>query len=98
MKCGICKGDMQEQSVTYTEDIGEGVVIIRHVPATVCSECGNVWYSGKVAAQLESMVDAFSKGQGLDVAIETYPAVVPPIRSAPTNRALKSIIRQPVSA
>jgi YgiT-type zinc finger domain-containing protein len=43
MKCGICKAEMEETAVTYTEDIEQGVIVIRHVTAQVCTECGNNW-------------------------------------------------------
>jgi YgiT-type zinc finger domain-containing protein len=72
MKCGICEGDMQKKFVTYTQDVGEGVIVIRKVPAYVCSECGNVWYSGSVTAKLEKMVDDITTNHSPDVAIETY--------------------------
>jgi YgiT-type zinc finger domain-containing protein len=57
MKCGICKAETEERFITYTEDVNQAVVVIRHVPACVCIECGNVWYSGAVAAHLESIID-----------------------------------------
>jgi YgiT-type zinc finger domain-containing protein len=75
MKCGICKAETEERSVTYTEDVNQGVVVIRHVPARVCTECGNVWYSGAVAAHLESIVDALTSAP-LTSAAYTEVAVV----------------------
>ena len=60
MKCGFCNAKMEEKTVSYTEDIENGVIVIRHVPAQVCIECGNTWYSGTVAAQLEKIVDKFA--------------------------------------
>jgi len=69
MKCGICKAEMEKTSVSYTEDIDHGVVVIRHVPAYVCTECGNTWYSGTVAAQLEKIVDKFAASAGSEVSI-----------------------------
>ena len=35
MKCGICKAEMEEKNVTYTEDIEQGVIVVRHVPALI---------------------------------------------------------------
>ena len=69
MKCGICKAKTEEKTVTYTEDIEQGVIVVRHVPAHVCTECGNIWYSGTVAAELEKLVDqsASSIGSGVSV-------------------------------
>ena len=72
MKCGICKAEMEENSVTYTEDFKQGVVVIRHVPAQVCTECGNKWYSGTIAAQLEKMVDRFASSAGTEVSVIDY--------------------------
>ena len=72
MKCGICKAEMDEKSVTYTEDVEQGVVVIRHVPAHVCTECGNTWYSGTVAAHLEKIVDGFMSSIGTEVSVVSY--------------------------
>ena len=72
MKCGICKAETEEKNVTYTEDLEEGVVVIRHVPAQVCTECGNIWYSGTVAAQLEEMVDRFASSTGAEVSVINF--------------------------
>jgi YgiT-type zinc finger domain-containing protein len=60
MKCGICKAKKKKKKVTYTEDVDQGVIVVRHVPAQVCTECGNTWYSGKVAEELEKLVDQFA--------------------------------------
>jgi YgiT-type zinc finger domain-containing protein len=72
MKCGICKADMEDKQVTYTEDINNSVIVIRNVPALVCTECGNVWYSGTVAARLEKTVDAVVKTMPAEVAVINF--------------------------
>jgi YgiT-type zinc finger domain-containing protein len=72
MKCGICKAEMDETTVTYTEDIEQGVIVVRHVPAHVCTECGNTWYSGTIAAQLENMVDRFASSTGAEVSVINF--------------------------
>ena len=72
MKCGICKAEMEETIVTYTEDIKQGVIVIRHVPAHVCTECGNTWYGGTIAAQLEKMVDSFASTAGSEVSVINF--------------------------
>jgi YgiT-type zinc finger domain-containing protein len=72
MKCGICKAEMDETTVTYTEDIDQGVMVIRYVPAHVCTECGNTWYNGTVAAQLEKMIDRFASLTGSEVSVINF--------------------------
>jgi YgiT-type zinc finger domain-containing protein len=76
MKCGICKAEMEETTVTYTEDIDQGVIVIRHVPAHVCTECGNTWYNGTIAAQLEKMVDKFASSAGTEVSVINFEKLV----------------------
>ncbi|WP_461247834.1 type II toxin-antitoxin system MqsA family antitoxin [Treponema sp. R6D11] len=72
MKCGICKAEMKETNVTYTEDIDQGVIVIRHVPAHVCTECGNTWYNGTIASQLEKMIDRFASSTGAEVSVINF--------------------------
>ncbi|GHV36545.1 hypothetical protein AGMMS49546_02080 [Spirochaetia bacterium] len=77
MKCGICKAEMEQKLVTYTEDVcpdgrHNSVIVIRNVPATVCTECGNIWYTGTVAARLEEIVDSIIKTKVTDVAVVNY--------------------------
>jgi len=76
MKCGICKAETEEKTVTYTEDIEQGVMVIRHVPAQVCTECGNIWYSGTVAAELEKLVDQFASSMGSEVSVVNFAKLV----------------------
>ena len=76
MKCGICKAEMEEKKVTYTEDIEQGVIVIRHVPAKVCTECGNIWYSGSVAIELEKLVDGFALSACSEVSVINYSKLV----------------------
>ena len=72
MKCGICKAEMEEMSVSYIEDVEQGVIVIRHVPAHVCTECGNTWYSGTIAAQLEKIVEKAASSAGSEVSVINF--------------------------
>jgi len=76
MKCGICKAEMEEKTVTYTEDIDQGVIVIRNVPAHVCTECGNTWYTGTVAVELEELVDKFASLAGSEVSVINFTKLV----------------------
>jgi len=76
MKCGICKAEMEAKNVTYTEDIDQGVIVIRHVPAQVCTECGNIWYTGTVVAELEKLVDQFASSTASEVSVINFAKMV----------------------
>lgn len=55
--CPLCGGDRVPGRVTFTADLGTGVIVIRNVPATVCDQCGEEWIDDATAAGLESMTD-----------------------------------------
>ena len=55
--CPSCGGGMRPGTTTFTAELGFGVVVIRHVPATVCAQCGADWIADDVAAKIEALVD-----------------------------------------
>jgi len=55
--CPLCGGKKQPGTTTFTAELGFGVVVIRHVPATICAQCGTDWIADDVAARLEALVD-----------------------------------------
>ena len=56
MTCFICKGRTQEMKKTYVATLEECVIIVKNVPAIVCSQCGEVYYTDEVAERLEQIV------------------------------------------
>jgi YgiT-type zinc finger domain-containing protein len=41
---------------TFAVDLTFGVVVVRKVPAFVCTQCGDAWIDDPVAAKLESLI------------------------------------------
>ena len=54
--CPICRGEKKPGFTTFTAELGFGVVVVRKVPAAVCSQCGADWISDKIAAKIEVLV------------------------------------------
>lgn len=53
MKCVICKtGETAPDAVTVTLQRGEVVVVIKHVPARVCEDCGEYYLNEPVAQRV----------------------------------------------
>lgn len=66
--CPLCGGTKTEGSTTFTVDLKETLVVIRDVPATLCSLCGNEWLSDEIASRLENIVqDAKDKSCFVEV-------------------------------
>jgi YgiT-type zinc finger domain-containing protein len=55
-RCPLCKGNKENGHALFSVDLGFGVVIVRHVPATICDQCGAEWFSDSVADKLETIV------------------------------------------
>lgn len=54
--CFACGGSLEAGKTTFTADFGSGVVVVRNVPATVCSQCGMEWIDDDAAAKIEKIV------------------------------------------
>ena len=56
--CPSCGGNLVEGETTFTVDFVSGVVVIRNVPATICSLCGMEWLDDAVTDKIEAIVNA----------------------------------------
>jgi YgiT-type zinc finger domain-containing protein len=56
-KCPLCGGSKKAGRTTFTVDLGFGVVVVRDVPASVCSQCGADWIEDSIASKLEEIVN-----------------------------------------
>jgi YgiT-type zinc finger domain-containing protein len=56
-RCPFCGGSKKEGRTTFTVDLGFGVVVVRDVPASVCSQCGADWIKDSIASKLEEIVN-----------------------------------------
>ena len=66
--CPMCSGEIAAGQTTFTVDLGSGVVVVRHVPARVCKQCGEDWIQDPVAERLEKIVlDARTVGKIVEV-------------------------------
>lgn len=71
MNCIMCKGDLADRTANFIADLGDCIVIVKDVPAQVCSQCGEVSYSHDVAVRLEKIVNEMRTAM-TEVAIVHY--------------------------
>jgi YgiT-type zinc finger domain-containing protein len=55
--CPLCGGSKEAGRTTFTVELGFGVVVVRDVPASVCSQCGADWIEDSIASKLEEIVN-----------------------------------------
>jgi len=58
MKCSIegCPGEYEERKVVHTVRHHGQVIVIDHVPAEVCSICGDVLLSSETVRKIETLL------------------------------------------
>jgi YgiT-type zinc finger domain-containing protein len=52
VKCVFCGGEVVKTNVTFTYEEDDKYLIIEHVPAEVCTKCGEKMYSPEVTDEL----------------------------------------------
>lgn len=63
MKCVICKTGNTEPSKSSTVFDQDGrVIVVRDVPAQVCQQCGEAYFSKEVTAQVYEQVMQVMEG------------------------------------
>ena len=63
MKCTIvgCPGEYETRSIVHTVRHHERVVVIDHVPADVCSVCGDVLLGPETIRRIEELLETPSR-------------------------------------
>lgn len=71
MECFICKGELIEKKVNYMVDLEKTIIIIKGVPAKVCSECGEQYFDDETSQNIESIVNKL-KDLSTEITIINY--------------------------
>jgi YgiT-type zinc finger domain-containing protein len=56
-KCFFCKGGTEDKLKTHAVTLENAVIIVKNVPAMVCAQCGEVYFSDEVMKRLEAIID-----------------------------------------
>ena len=74
MTCFLCKGDVEKSTTTYMTEYNSCYIIIKNVPCTKCTQCGEEFLSGDVIKKIE-LITAKLKEMLTEVAIVDYASV-----------------------
>jgi YgiT-type zinc finger domain-containing protein len=60
VKCSIvgCPGEYEEREIEQTVHQGERIIVVDHVPAEVCSICGDILLAPETVERLEALRQA----------------------------------------
>lgn len=57
MSCFKCEGKLIEKNVNYVVNLENTIIIIKGVPAKVCSQCGEQYFDDKTAENIEKIIN-----------------------------------------
>jgi len=69
MKCPICKeGSTRKGKSTVTVDQKGAIVFFKDVPALICNNCGETYFTSEISKRLYKLAqEAFKKGAELEI-------------------------------
>lgn len=71
----MCKGSIVQTKHTYIQEFEDCIIIIKNVPALVCLQCGEVYYSDEISDRLEENINRL-QNIVKDIAIFEYDKVI----------------------
>jgi YgiT-type zinc finger domain-containing protein len=74
MRCVICKsGDVKPGVTTFTVERGQMTLVLKGVPARVCSQCGEAYFDEATTQHIEEIAEK-AQHTGVQVAVQDYAA------------------------
>lgn len=71
MTCFTCKGDVEESITTYMTEYNGCFLIIKNVPCSKCTQCGEEYLNGMTLQKIEKILEKF-KSMVTEIAIVDY--------------------------
>jgi len=56
-KCPLCGGKIDIGTTPFTVDLKSGVIVVRNVPAWVCTQCGEDGIEDPISVKLEKIAN-----------------------------------------
>ena len=56
-KCSVCKGNLVNKKITYTQELEGKVYVVSDVPALVCDQCGETYLSPDTVDRVQEVIE-----------------------------------------
>ena len=70
-RCYFCGGGLQSGVTTIPFTVGESIVVVKHVPAQICAQCGEAVLDSDIAAAVDRVLKQ-SNMAGFEVSIVSF--------------------------
>lgn len=57
-KCSVCRTKTLSKTITYTQWYKGKLIAVENVPAEVCSNCGEEYFSPDVADKVQNVIES----------------------------------------
>ena len=61
-KCSFCKGRLHKDKTEFVAKVNSGVISIKGVPAYVCENCGEAYFTPEISRKIDEIMREFHKG------------------------------------
>ena len=58
-RCSFCKGNLYEGKKEFVAKVGDEVISIEEVPAYVCENCGEAYYTPEISRKIDKVMRDF---------------------------------------
>jgi YgiT-type zinc finger domain-containing protein len=62
-KCSFCKGKLYKGRTEFVARIGDEVISIKDIPAYVCEDCGEAYFTPEVSRKIDEVMRDFHEGR-----------------------------------
>jgi len=74
-RCFFCGGKLENRITTLPFVVGDSVIVIRQIPAEVCTQCGEAIVSSRVARRVDQIVKQ-AQHSGFEISIANYEPIL----------------------
>ena len=71
MQCFFCRGNLEEAVTSHVVTMGDCILIVKQVPCSKCTQCGETFFDDAVAEKLEQIVKQL-RGTAAEIAVVNY--------------------------
>ncbi len=61
--CSICKGRILQEETEFIAHVENQVIVIKNVPAWVCDNCGEAYFSPNTSRKIDIVMKDFHSGK-----------------------------------
>ena len=61
--CSFCKGRLHPKETEFLARVNDEIIVVKNVPALVCENCEEAYFSSQASRQIDMVMKQFQKGE-----------------------------------